>query len=928
MFQLRPYQQECIDAILTEARNGVTKQIMVLATGLGKAQPLYSKVLTSKGWVRMGDILKGDRVISSEGKEQRVLGVYPQGIRDIYKVNFSDSSCVDCDLEHLWKVQTKFDKNKGRGWFVKTLKELKEDLYLKNGERKWFLPLIKPAHFEQKEVAINPYLLGALIGDGCLKNELRFSNPDAEIVNRVSVELEKIGLELIFTKGVDYRIVGKRRWGVRFGKLLKGLGLRCLSVEKKLPVEYLYNSIEVRLELLRGLMDTDGTVSKVTGVGEFSTSSKILAEQVLELVRSLGGVPTMGSKIPKYTYKGEKKEGKRAYRVRVSLQGINPFYLARKANKYNLKANQGQTKAIVSIEKVGAGECQCIFVDSEESLYVTDNYTLTHNTVIFSHLPPMVKAKGMKTLILAQKEELLYQAKERLLEIDTTLKVGIEQAEKALSIEEIKDLDVIIASVPTLGRKNSTRINKFSIESFGLIILDEAQHSVSTTHLNILRYFDVLKGEVKKPNGRVLLGCTATPTRTDKIGLDKVFDKIVFNYPIRKGIEEGYLVNIQAYTVQTEADISNVSTSMGDFAEGELAEEINTDDRNKLIVDSYREIADHSKALVFAVNVEHAKDLTEYFKSSGYRAVCITAETDKVFRAEVKEKFEKGEIEVIVNISVYSEGVDLPCIETVLMARPTKSSIVYQQAIGRGVRLYPGKDCLKLIDFVDNTGRNSIMGLPTLFGMPKNLKTRGKKITEVISKAEKILEVNPDFDVEKIEDWSEENIDKIIKRVDIFAQAELPAVVKQNSKYAWNKYLEGYRIDFPIQEGVKEVLAIQPNMLDLYEIKYTKSIQVEPTYLNRYQKWENKVDEVLSVSSSIFDAFKEGDKWVNQNKGEYRNMLNIQADWRDAPPTEKQLEMLKKFRIPAPKGITKGQCSNLIGKHIANKSANFRYGKY
>ena len=554
--------------------------------------------------------------------------------------------------------------------------------------------------------------------------------------------------------------------------------------------------------------------------------------------------------------------------------------------------------------------------------------TGTGKTQVFTSLVPLVKAKGKKVLILCHREELLEQAKKRVVQLDSTLKVGIEQAERALSVEDIKDLDVIIASVPTLGRKNSERIKKFIPEDFGLCIADECHRAVSETWLNVFRYFDVLKGEVKIPNGRILLGCTATPTRSDKIGLDKVFDKIVFSYPLRKGIEEGYLSDIQAYTVQTETDISNVTTRMGDFAEDELAEEVNTEERNKLIVDSYRDIADHSKTLVFAVNVEHAETLTEYFKSASYKAVCITAETDKNYRAEVSDKFEKGEIEVIINVGIYVEGVDLPCIETILMARPTKSSVFFMQSLGRGLRLYEGKECLKLIDFVDNTGRNSVISLPTLFGMSKNLKTRGRKITEVISKAEKILEVNPDFDVEKIEDWSEENIDKIIKRVDIFAQAELPAVVKQNSKYAWNKYLEGYRIDFPIQEGVKEIITIQPNMLDLYEIKYTKSIQVEPTYLNRYQKWENKADDIISVSSSLFDAFKEGDNWINQNKGEFRNMLDSKADWRDSEPTEKQLEMLKKFRIPAPKGITKGQCSNLIGKHIANKSANFRYGKY
>ena len=538
-------------------------------------------------------------------------------------------------------------------------------------------------------------------------------------------------------------------------------------------------------------------------------------------------------------------------------------------------------------------------------------------TVIFGHLPSKVRDKGKKTLILAHREELLEQAKNKIKRIDPTLRIEIEQGVQ--SIKDVDAVDVVIASVPTLGRAGSERIKKFNPNDFGLIICDEAHHATSSTYLNVFRYFDVLKGEVKVPNGRVLLGCTATPTRADKVGLDKVFDKIVFSYTLQQGIEDGYLSNIEAYTVQTKTDISFVHTRMGDFAEGELAEEVNNAERNNLIVDSYKDIADHSKALVFAVNVEHVMALTRCFRSAGYRASYVVGTTDKTERKQALIDFESGKIEVLLGVGVFTEGFDEPSIQTILMARPTKSSVLYMQAIGRGTRLCEGKSHVKLIDFVDNTGKNSIVGLPTLFGLSRSLKTKGKYITEVVEKAEKILEVNPDYKVESIDDWSDLNIDKIIKRVDIFAQAELPEVVKSNSKYAWHRRGEGYQIEFPNKEGVKEFITIQPNMLARYEVILGNSIEVKPDYGTGYKKWRRNKVELLGTHNALFDAFKQGDSWISNNKREFKTMMDQSAKWRGTEPSEKQLALLKKFRIPAPKGITKGQCSVLIGKYFNNK---------
>ena len=542
--------------------------------------------------------------------------------------------------------------------------------------------------------------------------------------------------------------------------------------------------------------------------------------------------------------------------------------------------------------------------------------TGTGKTIIFGHLPSKVRDKGKKTLILAHREELLTQAKDKLLKIDATLKIGIEQGPYNISESEIDTLDVVLASVPTLGRENSERIQKFKPEDFGLIVCDECHHATSATYLNIFKHFDVLKGSIKNPNGRVLLGCTATPSRADKVGLDKVFDKIVFSYTIQQGIEDGYLSDIKAYTVQTATDISQIHTRMGDFAEGELAEEVNNDDRNMLVVDSYKEIANHSKALVFAVNVEHAEELAGCFQQAGYRADYVVGTTDHDDRKQILEDFNTGELEVLVNVGVLTEGYDEPSIETILMARPTKSSVLFSQIIGRGTRLFGGKEYLNVVDFVDNTGKHSVVGLATLFGLPKNLKSRGKRITELVKKAEEILEVNPDYDVESIDDWSDLNIDKIIKRVDILAQAELPAIVKSSSKYSWHRYLEGYRIQFPVEDNAKDVISIMPDMLNRQEVYVERFQKTIPKYENGYATWALYKKEVIGGYTELFEAFKNGDSWIARNKASYSNMMSQDSKWRGQEPTEKQANFLKKKGIPMPKGLTKGLASNLIQKWI------------
>ena len=461
--------------------------------------------------------------------------------------------------------------------------------------------------------------------------------------------------------------------------------------------------------------------------------------------------------------------------------------------------------------------------------------------------------------------------------------------------------------------------NNYFVED---ILVHNCHHSTADTYKNVLRYFEVLKEEDNNSD-KILLGVTATPNRSDHTGLDVIFDEITFNYSLQQGIKEDYLSNIKAFTVETKNDISEVGTRMGDFIEGELADAINNQKRNQLIVETYQEVTPDTKALVFASNVEHTVSLAETFKEAGIRVGYILGSTNKEERKELLRKFKTGEKQVIVNCNVLSEGFNEPSIETILMARPTKSSVNYSQQVGRGTRIFENKTHLNLVDFVDNLGNNNIITLPTLFGCQVTLKgTKGKFITEIVEKIESIKEVNPDYDVSNIADWNDnENIDKVIKEINIFDQATIPIEAKKYSTYSWLRNQDGFILKLPPKDEMYYSLEIKQNMLDKYEFTQKEFIKVTPSRFNRYKSWQKINETIEHTSSELEDIFKKSDNYIKDNFQEYSIILNQTGSWRADAPSDKQLSMLKKFKISVPANLSKGEASVLIGKAINERNS-------
>ncbi|KKN31320.1 hypothetical protein LCGC14_0825250 [marine sediment metagenome] len=375
--------------------------------GLGKAQPLSSKILTSYCWKKMGEVKINDEIINSNGKISKVIDIFPQGIKDVYEITFSDKTKTKCTLDHLWNVQTTNWKFRGTGFKTLSLKTLMDlGIHNKYGTPKYYIPITKPINFKKNYFnQIHPYLLGALLGDGCFhKGMTTISNQDQDLLNCIKKIISPT-LQLVQYSKNDYGLSGKSKKPNFITQTLKNLNLNNKkSYEKFIPKQYLFDSIENRIELLRGLLDTDGYISKKGTIQFYSTSERLIND-VQFLVESFGGIAFLSTKIPFYYYKNkEKKIGRKCYILTIRLPGFfNPFFIKRKADRYKPNVKYKPLRAIKNIEYIGKEKTQCILTDSKDHLYLTDHCIITHNTKILidilNHL--WDKEKIDKVLILS-----------------------------------------------------------------------------------------------------------------------------------------------------------------------------------------------------------------------------------------------------------------------------------------------------------------------------------------------------------------------------------------------------------------------------------------------------------------------------------------------------------------------------------------------
>ena len=339
------------------------------STGTGKQQPVTEPVLTPSGWTTMGQLRPGDLVVSQNGRPTEVLSVHPQTERRTYKVTFSDKSWTLAGPDHLWTAGTKSMLHQGYPMKVVTTMDMANSLH-----RQWSIPMTEPVEFDpQDTLPCDPYLLGIVLGDGQI-NKYGASTicTDLEIISNLGLPLVRPHETSPYTgyANVPHSLLGE------------ALPPLSRSWEKSIPLSFMRGSSKDRLALLQGLLDSDGSPMCTGGV-EFSSTSYELAEQVVELTQSLGGVARRGK--PRrtwYTHNGERRQGRESYRINVKLPPqFIPFRLTRKLDKFVPPTKYLPKRVVRSIERVEDQESVCIRVSAEDSLYLTRNYIVTHNTL-------------------------------------------------------------------------------------------------------------------------------------------------------------------------------------------------------------------------------------------------------------------------------------------------------------------------------------------------------------------------------------------------------------------------------------------------------------------------------------------------------------------------------------------------------------------
>lgn len=333
-------------------------------------------------------------------------------------------------------------------------------------------------------------------------------------------------------------------------------------------------------------------------------------------------------------------------------------------------------------------------------------------TIVFAKTTEDVVRAGGRVLIMAHRGELLDQAADKL-HTATGLASAVEKAEQTSIGSWYR---VTVGSVQTL--QNPKRLERFKPDHFSHIIIDEAHHSLTDGYQRVLSYF----------GGAKVLGVTATPDRGDMRNLGQYFETLAYEYTLPQAIREGYLSPIKAQTIPLDVDLRGVGMQSGDFKAGDLGTAL--DPYLDAIADEMKKYCADRKTVVFLPLVKTSQKFRDILNAKGFRAAEVNGKS--IDRAEVQKDFADGKYNVLCNSMLLTEGWDCPSVDCIVVLRPTKVRSLYCQMVGRGTRLFPGKDHLLLLDFLWHTERHELCHPAALVAESADV---AKKMTENIGEA-------------------------------------------------------------------------------------------------------------------------------------------------------------------------------------------------
>lgn len=532
-------------------------------------------------------------------------------------------------------------------------------------------------------------------------------------------------------------------------------------------------------------------------------------------------------------------------------------------------------------------------------------------TVVFAQLKKHPDVKGWlegfsegqrKTLVIAHREELLHQAADKIHAANPDLIIEIEQADRRAG----PLAHVVVASIQTLER----RLDRFNPDLFRIVIIDEAHHCAARTYFKVLDHFGIAESpyidrtdlsavDFKADQTKLFVGFTATPKRGDSVGLDAVFERIAYSKDMMSMIEAGYLSRLRGLHVSTKTDLSKVSVRRGEFVQDELADAVNTTERNGAIVTAWGEHARDRKTLAFTVDVQHARDLAATYRAAGFVAEAISGEHSKDDRRELLRRFDKGDLQVLTNCALLTEGFDQPDVACIVQARPTKSSLLYIQQTGRGTRLAPGKaDCL-ILDCADQSTRHSLITTADLAGLPAGFDAQGRDLLLVKKRLDELEAERPGISFETVKNWRDVSV--TVRAFDPFAKRELPPAFVNRAKFTWTPSSDGisFKMRYPIGEDedkrkVYETIELRKNQLEQWEVAINTTLMPVA-----FKKLDHSIDAA--------------ETWIRQHRRDQIGMLLSNVRWKQDLATDKQIAQLRRNRVPFdPATITKGEASRLL----------------
>jgi superfamily II DNA or RNA helicase len=377
-------------------------------------------------------------------------------------------------------------------------------------------------------------------------------------------------------------------------------------------------------------------------------------------------------------------------------------------------------------------------------------------SVVIATLPELLELRPTDvTLVVAHRDELIQQLVEKMKAQNPDAVVGVEKADAVAT----DDCTIVVATVQTLTGARLTRFATKFGRRIAVLVIDEAHHAAAPTYRAILD-----KILLKRPDALVI-GFTATPNRGDGAQLAEIFPDTVYSMDARAAILAGYLVPVKSYAVATETDLDAVASRAGDFVLGQLADAVDNDERNAAVLEAYQTLTPGKKTLVFTASVEHARHVATLFKNAGINAAFASGETPTAERETIVAGFRGSKIDVLVNCGLYLEGFDVPSVEVIINARPTKSTTLYTQVTGRGLRPLdedayflsnlPTADARRtaiaqsrkpyatIVDIVDVARRHQLVTLPTLWGMPAQIDAQGRPISKLAEDYEELFRKAP-----------------------------------------------------------------------------------------------------------------------------------------------------------------------------------------